>query len=235
MWFSHGCHHQCYSRNLVGWRKNNFRNKRRMNEPEMQSSDRRGGTVQVTAGLLRRFLGGELRGLFIGLLLLLLASGLTLLQPWPLKLVLDSVVGQVPLPSALHWLTENSFFSYNPKLFLLTVFCVALLLVELAMGVCNVLGAYVLNSVALRMVFRLRCTLFDHIQRQSLAFHDSKTVGDSLYRVAWDSYCIQAIFSEGLVPAMTAGVTLLGIAVVMLTRDWLLTVAALTVAVPLIY
>lgn len=206
-----------------------------MSEPGLQTSDRRGGTVQVTARLLRRFLAGELRMLFIGLLLLLLASGLTLLQPWPLKLVLDSVVGQVPLPQLIHWLTDNSLFSHNPKLFLLTAICVALLLVEVAMGVCNVLGAYVMNSVALRMVFRLRCTLFDHIQKQSLTFHDSKTVGDSLYRVAWDSYCIQAIFSEGLVPAMTAGVTLLGIAIVMLTRDWLLTVAALTVAVPLIY
>jgi ATP-binding cassette subfamily B protein/subfamily B ATP-binding cassette protein MsbA len=93
----------------------------------------------------------------------------------------------------------------------------------------------VLNSVALRMVFRLRCMLFDHLQRHSLQFHESKSVGDSLYRVAWDSYCIQAIFSEGLMPALTAGVTLLGIALVMLTRDWRLTVAALGVAVPLTY
>ena len=206
-----------------------------MDEPELQTDDRHGGTMQVTARLLRRFLPGEVRGLLTGLLLLLVASGVTLLQPWPLKLVLDCVVGQVPLPTPIRWLTQNSFFSASPKLYLLSVFCAALLLVELVMGVCNVLSSYILNSVALRMVFRLRCALFDHIQGQSLTFHDSKTVGDSLYRVTWDSYCIQAIFSEGLVPALTAGVTLLGIALVMLTRDWRLTVAALAVAVPLIY
>jgi len=206
-----------------------------MNETGPESSERQQGTVRVTAHLLRRFLPGELRGLFIGLALLLTASGLTLLQPWPLKLVIDSVVGQVPLPDAIHWLANNSFFASSPKLFLLTVFCLGLLLVELSMGVCNVLSAYILNAVALRMVFRLRCTLFDHIQRQSLTFHDSKSVGDSLYRVAWDSYCIQAIFSEGLMPALTSGVTLAGIAAVMLTRDWRLTVAALAVALPLMY
>jgi ATP-binding cassette subfamily B protein/subfamily B ATP-binding cassette protein MsbA len=84
------------------------------------------------------------------------------------------------------------------------------------------------------MVFRLRCALFDHVQRQSLSFHDSKAVGDSLYRITWDSYCIQAIFSEGVMPALTSGLTLFGIAIVMLTRDWRVTLAALCVAIPLI-
>lgn len=210
-----------------------------MNEPEILAEDSRGSTMPVTLRLLRRFLPGETRGLIGGLLLLLIASGVTLLQPWPLKLVLDSVVGRVSLPTAVHRLVAPfagfSAYAANPKLFLLTFFCVALLLVELVMGAGNVWSAYVLNSVALRMVFRLRCTLFDHIQRQSLTFHESKSVGDSLYRVAWDSYCIQAIFSEGVVPALTSGVTLLGIALVMLIYDWQVTVAALAVAVPLIY
>ncbi len=210
-----------------------------MTAPEAQADDSRGGTVQVTMRMLRRFLPGEMRGLIIGLVLLLAAASVALLQPWPLKLVLDSVVGSIPVPAPVRLLMSlfdrNAYYAAHPKMFFLTSLCLALLLVELFMGVCNVLSSYVLNSVALRMVFRLRCTLFDHIQRQSLTFHDSKTVGDSLYRVAWDSYCIQAIFSEGVVPALTASVTLLGIALVMLTRDWLLTVAALGVAVPLIY
>lgn len=209
-----------------------------MNESEIRPDEMRGGTLAVTLPLLRRFLAGETRGLIGGLLLLLAASGVALLQPWPLKLVLDCVVGHVPLPAAVHWvitpLSSLSIIAAGPKLLLLTVFCVALLLLELVMGVCNVWSAYVLNSVALRMVFRLRCALFDHIQRQSLTFHESKSVGDSLYRVAWDSYCIQAVFSEGVVPALTSGITLLGIALVMLIYDWQVTVAALAVAVPLI-
>jgi ABC-type multidrug transport system fused ATPase/permease subunit len=210
-----------------------------MKETEIRSDDTRGGTLSVTLRLLRRFLFGEIRGLTGGLLILLVASSLTLLQPWPLKLVLDSVVGQVALPAPVHRLIAPfagiSLLAASPKSFLLTFFCIALLLLEAVMGICNVWSAYVLNSVGLRMVFRLRCALFDHIQRQSLTFHESKSVGDSLYRVAWDSYCIQAIFSEGLVPALTAGVTLLGIPLIMLLRDWRVTVAALAVAAPLIY
>lgn len=181
---------------------------------------------------------GEVRGLVLGLLLLLVASSATLLQPWPVKIVIDSVVGKVAPPAIVQWLVapfqNNSAFAGHPGMALLTILCFGVLLIELLMGVCHVFSSYVLDSVALRMVFKLRCALFDHVQRQSLAFHDSKAVGDSLYRITWDSYCIQAIFSEGVMPALTSVLTLLGIAVVMLTLDWHVTAAALAVAVPLI-
>ena len=199
-------------------------------------SDHAGGTWDVTVRILRRFLPGEVRGLLLGLVLILAASALALLQPWPLKIAIDSVVGQVPPPAAVSWLYAPfaNLMSADNRLGLLTVVCAALLVIELLLGVGKVLSAYVLNAVALRLVFRVRCALFDHIQRQSLAFHDSKKVGDSLYRITWDSYCIQSIFSGALVPALTATLTLGGIATVMFTRDWKLTIAALTVAIPLV-
>jgi ATP-binding cassette subfamily B protein/subfamily B ATP-binding cassette protein MsbA len=67
----------------------------------------------------------------------------------------------------------------------------------------------------------------------SLRFHDSTSVGDSIYRVAWDSYSIQAIFNSGLIPAVTAGVTLVGIGVILFMRDWMVAAAGLAVCVPL--
>lgn len=209
-----------------------------MSEPEIGLGESRGGTFRVTTRLLRRFLPGEIPGLTLGLVFLLAASAMTLLQPWPIKVVLDSVVGKMIPPGAVQWLVAPfqslNWSTEHPGLLLLTILCIAILLIELLMGVCHVISTYVLNSLALRMVFRLRCALFDHIQRQSLSFHDSKAVGDSLYRITWDSYCIQAIFSEGAMPALTSGLTLLGIAIVMLTCDWRVTLAALCVAVPLI-
>jgi len=198
----------------------------------------RTGTFRVAGRLLRRFLPGETRSLVVGIVFLLVASAMALLQPWPLKIVLDSVVGNVPVPALLHRMSTSlepgSWFAGHPGLLLLTILCLAILLIELLMGVCHVLSTYVLTSVALRMVFNLRCALFDHVQRQSLSFHESKTVGDSLYRITWDSYCIQAIFSEGVLPALTSALTLLGIAAVMVTRDWRVTVATFFVAVPLL-
>ncbi len=209
-----------------------------MNAPATGGLQNGNGTFRVTARLLRRFLPGETRGVVLGLLLVFGASGAALLQPWPLRLVLDCVIGSSPTPApivaVLHFFGGESFATAHPQGSLLALLCLALLLIELALGGLNVLSAYLLHSVALRMVFKLRCALFDHVQRLSLGFHDERAVGDSLYRVTWDSYCIQAIFSEGLVPVLTAGTTLLGIAAVMLSCDWRITAAALSVAVPLI-
>jgi ABC-type multidrug transport system fused ATPase/permease subunit len=84
------------------------------------------------------------------------------------------------------------------------------------------------------MVFRLRCRLFDHLQRLSLAFHDTTAVGDSLYRMTWDTYCVQSLFNSGVIPALTASFTLLGIASIMFVLDWLLTIVALSIGVPLV-
>jgi len=209
-----------------------------MKEQENTNQQPERGTFRVTFEVLRRFLPGEVGRVATGLVLLLGASAVALLQPWPLKLVLDCVLGPHELPPALLGLLRpaagSSFVTAHPKTAVLVVMCVGLLLIEVVLGAFHVWSAYLLNSVALRLVFKLRCTLFDHVQRLSLSFHDTSTVGDSLYRITWDSYCVQAIFSEGLVPGLSAVATLLGIGAVMFTRDWRLTLATLGVAVPLI-
>jgi ABC-type multidrug transport system fused ATPase/permease subunit len=194
-----------------------------------------GSTLQVALRLLRKFMPGETASILLGFVLVLTASGTALLQPWPLKLVLDCVIGRDQLPDVLSGALRSLGLSLDSKLGLLVLLCLGLLLIELLLGIFNVFSAYLLNSVALRLVFKLRCALFDHVQQLSLAFHDSTAVGDSLYRITWDSYCIQAIFSEGLVPGLTSAATLVGIALVMLSRDWRLALAAVSVALPLLF
>ncbi len=101
------------------------------------------------------------------------------------------------------------------------------------LGVLEVLSTYLLVAVGLRMVFKLRCALFAHMQRLSLSFHDATAVGDSLYRVTWDTYSVQEFFNSGIIPALTAIFTLGGIAFVMIAIDWKVTLAALMIGVPL--
>jgi ATP-binding cassette, subfamily B, bacterial len=184
------------------------------------------GTFAVAARLLRWTARGEGRRIGAGLAILLISATVGLLQPWPMKLVLDSVIAGKPVPAVMQ------SFASSPKSLLL-VLCVGLVLIQLVMAGLTVWSTTVLVSIGLRMVFKLRCALFDHIQKLSLRFHDETTVGDSLYRVTWDSYCVQAIFNTGFIPALTAAVTLIGISAIMLTRDWLVTVVALAVGVPL--
>jgi ABC-type multidrug transport system fused ATPase/permease subunit len=174
----------------------------------------------------------------LGTLLLAAASAASLLQPWPLKLVLDSVLGERGSSPLLARATDDVVarvpFVGDQRVVLLLILCAGVLLVQLLMGILNVLSTYVLVSIGLRMVFRLRCALFDRVQQMSLSFHDSRPVGDSLYRVTWDTYCVQTLFNSGLVPAVTAVITLAGISAVMVAMDWSITVAALAIGLPLV-
>jgi ATP-binding cassette, subfamily B, bacterial len=180
----------------------------------------------VAARLLRLTLPREGRRMLPGIFLLLTATVVGLLQPWPLKLVVDSVLGDVPAPGPLA--------SRSPSV-LLALLCLAVVLLQLIVGALTTLSTNVLVALGLRLVFKLRCILFEHIQKLSLAFHDATSVGDSLYRVTWDSYAAQTLLNSAIVPALTASLTLVGIGAVMLTRDWALTLAAAAIAVPLFF
>jgi ATP-binding cassette subfamily B protein/subfamily B ATP-binding cassette protein MsbA len=181
----------------------------------------------VRAGL--RLLGIALRGerlrVAAGLALLVGSTAAALLQPWPLKLVIDSVLGGEPAPGPLATVSRTA---------LLGVLVAAMVGLQIVVGALAMAGTNLVIRSALRMVFRLRCALFEHLQKLSLSFHDATKVGDSLYRVAWDTYAVQTLINNAIVPATTATLTLVGIAIVMGLRDWRVTVAALAIAGPLV-
>ena len=182
-------------------------------------------TVRAGARLLGLALRGEGARVAAGLALLVGSTAAALLQPWPLKLVIDSVLGTQAPPPALAALSKTA---------LLGVLATTMVGLQLVVSALAMLGTNVVIRAALRMVFRLRCAVFEHLQRLSLAFHDATKVGDSLYRVAWDTYAVQTLLNNAIVPATTATLTLAGIAVVMALLDWRVTVAALAIAGPLI-
>jgi ATP-binding cassette subfamily B protein len=196
-----------------------------------------GGTFGFAAKLLRRCGTGEGTRAAAGLGLLIAGSAVTLLEPWPLKLVIDSVLGAQQAPPILDWLAgslaSQMLFGVDHRLALLAILCLGSVAIQLLVGAFSVLSSSVLVSTGLRMVFRLRCALFDHMQRLSLRFHDSNPLGDSLYRVTWDTYSVQAIFNSGLVPAAAAALTVVGIGAIMLGKDWSLTLTALAVGIPI--
>ncbi len=167
---------------------------------------------------------GEWRRTLLGGVLMLLGTGVSLLQPWPMKYIVNIVAGDhTPrfIISATRQIDAILPIGHAAT-GQITLLCAALLLISLLGAGITVLSTWILIGVGLRMVYRLRCRVFDHLQNLSPAFHDATTVGDSLYRVTWDTYAIQAIFNEGLIPGVTAAVTLAGIAIVMIGQQWIL-------------
>jgi ATP-binding cassette subfamily B protein len=150
-----------------------------------------------------------------------LITAFELLKPWPIKLIIDSVLGGQPPPGGM-----GAGLSAGA---LLLIACVALVAIYAALGAFTVLANYTTISIGQRMVRDLRSDLYTHLQRLSMAFHSRAQAGDLLYRVTADTFALQQLTMNCLFPATTALLLLLGMGVIMVQLDWQLTVLALGV------
>jgi len=74
------------------------------------------------------------------------------------------------------------------------------------------------------MVNDLRGDLYAHLQRLSLAYHGRQRVGDLLYRITADSFAVQTMIMNGVLPILSALILLGGMLIVLFPMDPLLTV-----------
>jgi ATP-binding cassette subfamily B protein/subfamily B ATP-binding cassette protein MsbA len=151
----------------------------------------------------------------------LLAIGTNLLKPWPLKYVVDGVLGKAGAGS-------GSAGYHDARV--LGLWCAAMVGLHLAWGGFNLVNNYLLVKIGLRALARLRCDLFAHLQRLSLKFHDARSSADSMYRVSYDAQAIQSIFNRGFSGLFSIAVTFVATVAVMLRMDWRLTLLALGIA-----
>ncbi len=148
-----------------------------------------------------------------------------LLKPWPLQLVVDSVLGgQPPRWPLLHGWSREA---------LLVGAAAGLVLVWVVSGALLVWNIHTTVSVGQALVTDLRARLYAHLQRLSLSFHARAGIGDLLYRVTGDTYAIQTLTMNGFVPVVSAVLLLAGMTAVMLQLDVRLTAVALGI-VPLL-
>jgi ATP-binding cassette subfamily B protein len=163
--------------------------------------------------------------LIVGLLLTGLGIGTELLKPWPLKVIIDTILSEATPTGGLDRAILTLFG--HDKAVLLPVLCAGILVIYLSAGTLDLVSKYLLVKVSLRVLTQVRCDLFRHLQRLSFRFHDRNRVGDSLYTLNTNIYAIQSIFTEGGMPVLEAGATVIGMVVVMLRMDWQLTLLSI--------
>jgi ATP-binding cassette subfamily B protein/subfamily B ATP-binding cassette protein MsbA len=161
-------------------------------------------------------------------LLLLAGIGMNLLKPWPLAVIVDSVLGHKPLPN---WLGE--WIGHHSTGGLLALLSLATLFIHLGHGILNSAQNYLAISVGLRGLRRVRDEVFARLERLSLRFYQGSKTGDLIYRAAWDTYSFQALFQQGLITFATALLSLILMVIVMCRLNALLTMAAVA-TVPLL-
>ena len=158
-----------------------------------------------------------------------LAAGLELLKPWPLQIVIDYVLGHKPPPAGM----LGALLSL-PTGWLLLFACAGIVGVNLAAGAMTFWHNVTTIRVGQRMVNALRGDLYAHLQRLSLAYHGRQRVGDLMYRVTADSFAVQTMVMNGVLPILSATILLVGMLIVLFPLDPLLTVLALSI-VPVLF
>ncbi|MGN6189539.1 MAG: ABC transporter ATP-binding protein [Conexibacter sp.] len=194
---------------------------------------RRKGEAESPFAFLKDFrcIGPYLRphkGLAITSLVLMAASaGMSLLSPWPLAILLDTVLGNKPLPSLIGWL--DGIGTYQ----LLAVAVIAgLVFTALEHGLA-VVDNYVNTKLDQSMVLDLRSDMFRHAQKLSMAYHDSKQMGKLMFQINTQAAAVGAV-TVAIPPLLQSILTLVGMFLVIEQIQPVLALLSLTV-VPFVY
>jgi ATP-binding cassette subfamily B protein len=178
--------------------------------------------ILPSLGRIRRHLGPYLRphrpALAGGLVALVAATLFQLLEPWPLKVIVDNVLGGEPLPELLSPLGSGA---------LIAVALAALVVVVALRAAANYAATIAFALVGNRVVTRLRSDLFAHLQALPLAFHVHSRVGDMTMRLMADIGMTREAAVTAALPLIGNFLILAGLVAVMLWMNWVLALIAL--------
>jgi ATP-binding cassette, subfamily B, bacterial len=171
------------------------------------------------------------RQLWLGLLAIAGESIAGLLEPWPLKIVLDDLLQGKNQHGWLHHFITR--VAGSTPINVLVFACIAVLVIAVTDALCTYAEKYLTTNVGQWIGHDLRRTLYTHVQRLSLAYHDQQPTGDLISRVTTDIDSIQTFIVSGLLSILVDTLTLVGMIVVMFCVNWQFTLIALSVVPPL--
>jgi ABC-type multidrug transport system fused ATPase/permease subunit len=164
----------------------------------------------------------------LALVLTLLAALFSLLLPWPLAIMFDSVIGGKPLPVIL-----EPLFGSMGRVTLLVLLAVSAVALTAAQGIFGLLEDYITTNIDQYMTLEFRSDLFRHAQRLPFAYHEERLTGNFIAQIN-----LQAASAGNIIvatpPILQSIATLVGMLVVALSLDVKLTLLVVSV-VPFIY
>ena len=160
----------------------------------------------------------EVRGrLLFAALCTLGATAAELLKPWPLKIILDHVILDKPVPRALRAL--SGLFPAG-KVPLLLEAAAGIVVIALLGGLFSYFQIFITSSIGYRMVYALRRELFTHLQTLSLGFHTHARSGDLLTKIAGDTNTLKDVFADSILKFTSYVLTVAGMLAILAAIDW---------------
>jgi subfamily B ATP-binding cassette protein MsbA len=177
----------------------------------------------------RHFLRPYRRRLFVGTVFTLGDALFALLQPWPLKVIIDGVLRDRPVD-----VLGLGFVETWSRAELLNAAIVGYIAILGLGALFDFLGTYLMDSSGERLVSDVRETVFARLSRLSLRFHTTQRTGDLTSRLMSDIGRVQDMLVQSFSTLVPNVAMLVGMVVVMFAIDWEFTLIALSVS-PLLF
>lgn len=158
---------------------------------------------------------------------MLIETLIGLATPWPLKIIIDNVVGHHPLPKALRWM--DYFFHGENNYQLAAVAAISYIFIIAIGSLGGFLDNYYNEKVAQYVANDLRRKMYHHLQHLSLSYYDSHQTGKLLSTLTGDVSTIQDFASSTLLNILIDCLTILGMIGIMFYLDSDFTLVALAV------
>jgi ABC-type multidrug transport system fused ATPase/permease subunit len=175
-------------------------------------------------GLVKPYRGS----LAVVLFAMVLQMAATVAAPWPLKVVLDNVVGEHKLP---HWLSDllAPFFHHGTKMEIAAAAAIALVVIAVVGAIASGIANYYTASVGQYIANDLRLRTYDHLQQLSLNYYSEHDLGTLLSTLTADVQTIQSFASGSTLDIVVDLLTIISMLAIMFFLNWDFTLIAVAI------
>ena len=150
-----------------------------------------------------------------------------LATPWPLKIIIDNVLGHHPLPKSLGWM--DAVFKNENAFQLAAVAALSFVAITALGSFAGFIDSYYNEKVAQYVANDLRKKMYHHMQHLSLSYYDSHQTGKLISTITADVSTVQDFASSTLLNILVDCLTIAGMIGIMFYLDSDFTLVALAV------
>jgi ABC-type multidrug transport system fused ATPase/permease subunit len=180
--------------------------------------------LQFIKGLIRPYR----RTLVLVLLAMLVETAMSLAAPWPLKIILDNVVGEHKMSPWLHHLI-GALVGRESRMHVAGVAALAFVLIAALGAIASYIENYYTESVGQWVAHDLRMKMYEHLQRLSLGYYNTHATGTILSTITSDIQTIEGFASSSTLNIVVDMLTIVCMLGLMFWLNWDFTLIAVAV------
>ena len=157
--------------------------------------------------------------LLIILMAMLVQTAMSVAGPWPLKIILDNVVGSHKLSP---WLDDflRPILNGSSKMQIAAAAAIAAVVIAALGAIASYIANYYTTSVGQWVANDLRLRTYHHLQQLSLSYYDSHQTGTLLSTITSDVQTIQGFASSSTLGILVDLLTIVAMLFIMFRLNW---------------